>query len=249
MKIVFIGSGNVATHMAVALKKANNEIVQIYSRTLQNAQHLAHRVGAQAISEIDHLFLNADLYIFSISDDALPLMVKQMPTTTGIWVHTAGSISMDTFSGVIYPLQTFSKNKELNFSEIPLFIEGNSPEIEFQLTKLAKTISDDVRPLNSEQRKHLHLAAVFANNFSNHMYTLSNEILKQNEIPFDVLKPLIRETAAKVMEMDPSDAQTGPAVRLDVNVINRHLDLIHRDEIKNIYEQISRSINKSLRLR
>ena len=246
MKIVFIGSGNVATHMAVALKKAGNEIVQIYSRTLQNAQQLAHRVGAEAISEIDNLHLNANLYIFSIIDDALPIIIKQMPSTTGIWVHTAGSVTMDPFSGVIYPLQTFSKNKQLNFSEIPLFIEGNSPETEEQLTKLAKTISEDVRPLNSEQRKHLHLAAVFANNFTNHMYTLSNEILKQKNIPFDVLKPLIRETAAKVMEMNPSDAQTGPAVRLDTNVINRHLELIANTEIEKIYKLISNSINKNL---
>lgn len=277
MKIVFIGSGNVATHLSIALKEAGNQIIQIYSRTIQNSQILAEKVGAEAINDINYIKRDANLYIFSLKDDILPLIVNQMPVTDGIWVHTGGSVSIELFNsdnpsitpnlniqkipttpkndkpetafrikkyGVIYPLQTFSKNRSLDFSKVPIFIEGNSFETEGFLTELAKTISDDVKLLKSDQRKYLHLSAVFANNFSNHMYTLSHEILKKAGVPFDVLKPLIAETAAKVMEIEPLDAQTGPAVRLDENILNKQLELIEDKEVREIYRHISKSINR-----
>ena len=277
MKIVFIGSGNVATHLSIALKEAGNQIIQIYSRTIQNSQILAEKVGAEAINDINYIKRDANLYIFSLKDDILPLIVNQMPVTDGIWVHTGGSVSIELFNsdnpsiisdlniqkipttpkndksetafrikkyGVIYPLQTFSKNRSLDFSKVPIFIEGNSFETEGFLTELAKTISDDVKLLKSDQRKYLHLSAVFANNFSNHMYTISNEILKKAGVPFDVLKPLIAETAAKVMEIEPLDAQTGPAVRLDENILNKQLELIEDKEVREIYRHISKSINR-----
>lgn len=277
MKIVFIGSGNVATHLSIALKEAGNQIIQIYSRTIQNSQILAEKVGAEAINDINYIKRDANLYIFSLKDDILPLIVNQMPVTDGIWVHTGGSVSIELFNsdnpsitpnlniqkipttpkndkpetafrikkyGVIYPLQTFSKNRSLDFSKVPIFIEGNSFETEGFLTELAKTISDDVKLLKSDQRKYLHLSAVFANNFSNHMYTISNEILKKAGVPFNVLKPLIAETAAKVMEIEPLDAQTGPAVRLDENILNKQLELIEDKEVREIYRHISKSINR-----
>jgi predicted short-subunit dehydrogenase-like oxidoreductase (DUF2520 family) len=252
MKIVFIGSGNVATHMAIALKKAGNEIVQIFSRKDVNAKFLAKIVAAEPVSNLNNLNREADLYIFSLNDDTLPNIIKMMPDTSGIWAHTAGSIPMNLFDkrlnkgryGVIYPLQTFSKERKLDFSKISLFIEGDISDTENILLDLARTISDDVKLLDSESRKYLHLSAVFANNFSNHMFTLSNEILSERGITFDVLKPLITETVAKVLEMEPIKAQTGPAIRLDEKVINKHLELIKDDKIKEIYTILSKSINR-----
>lgn len=252
MKIVFLGSGNVATHMAIVLKKAGNEIIQIYSRTDTNAKLLAERVAAEPISNLNNLNREANLYIFSLNDDALPNIIQMMPDTSGIWIHTAGSAPMKLFEkrlskggyGVIYPLQTFSKERELNFSKISLFVEGDISETENMLLSLARTISENVKLLDSDSRKYLHLSAVFANNFSNHMFTLSNEILKKQGISFDVLRPLITETAAKVLEMEPNKAQTGPAIRLDEKVINKHLELIEDDKIQEIYTILSKSINR-----
>ena len=252
MKIVFIGSGNVATHMAVALKNAGSEIIQIYTRTYTNAHLLAERVSAQPINDLKYLNRDADLYIFSLKDDALPKIIDLMPDTSGLWIHTAGSVPMNLFEqrltkggyGVLYPLQTFSKDRELDFSKVPVFIEGNTRETEEFFLSVARKISDDVKLMDSESRKYLHLSAVFANNFSNHMYSLSSAILKKRGIAFDVLRPLIAETAEKVLEMEPIKAQTGPAVRFDEEIINKHLELIVDDQIKEIYNVLSNSINR-----
>lgn len=252
MKIVFLGSGNVATHMAKALKNAGNDIIQIYSRTYNHAQHLAIKVSAEPISSLNNINRKADLYIFSLNDDVLSSFIYEMPDTSGIWVHTAGSIPMSMFRerlnrngyGVIYPLQTFSKERELDFSKISVFIEGDNIETKNSLLSLARQISDDVKFLDSKSRKYLHLSAVFANNFANHMFTLANEVLSESGIAFDALRPLIAETAAKVLKMEPIKAQTGPAIRLDEKVINKHLELIGDDKIKEIYTILSKSINR-----
>jgi Uncharacterized conserved protein len=249
MKIVVIGSGNLATHLSKALKASENEIVQVYSRTLENAKMLAGQVGAEPIDKIESVLCSADLYIFSVKDDALPEIIHRMPQTTGVWAHTAGSVSMSLFApriekyGVIYPLQTFSKARNVTFSDIPLFIEGNTPGVAHLLGNLAKSISGKVSYLSGDKRCYLHLAAVFACNFANHMYTLASEIIGNQHIPFDVLKPLIAETAAKVMEMDPEAAQTGPAVRFDEGVMQHHLKLIDDTQIKEIYSLLSKSIH------
>lgn len=251
MRIVFIGSGNVATHLSFALKKSGNDIVQIFSKTLENAKKLALKIEAEPIDKIESINSNADLYIFSINDDALPKMVKLMPDTKGIWVHTSGSVPMNMLSlnksdkyGVLYPLQTFSKNREVDFQNIPIFVEGNNDQTQHILEDIAKSISDDVTILKSDNRSYLHLAAVFANNFSNHMFTLASEILNSKGIPFEVLKPLIKETAAKVMEMEPKKAQTGPAIRFDEDIMKKHTNLISDSITKEIYELLSKSINK-----
>ncbi|MDD4697762.1 MAG: DUF2520 domain-containing protein [Fermentimonas sp.] len=251
MRIVFIGSGNVATHLSVALKKSGNEIIQVYSKTLKNTKLLASQIDAEPIDNIKSIKSNADLYIFSVKDDILPEIVDLMPDTDGIWAHTSGSVPMNLFShkksadyGVIYPLQTFSKSRRVEFHDIPIFIEGDNNHSQNILDDVAKSISGDVRLLDSDKRRYLHLAAVFANNFSNHMFTLASEILNSEGISFDVLKPLIKETAAKVMDMEPNKAQTGPAIRYDEKIIMKHLDLIKDTDTKEIYELISKSINK-----
>ena len=250
MQVVFIGSGNVATHMALALNAAGHKVVQVYSRMLKNAGLLAERVGAGSIDDIGEIRCDADLYIFSVKDDVLADIVSQMPPTTGLWVHTAGSMPVSVLSihkerGVLYPLQTFSKVREVDFKDIPLFIEGESAGTEDRLRELAKTISREVYTLSGERRRILHLAAVFACNFTNHMYVLASEILAEKDIPFHLLHSLITETAAKATEMDPHTAQTGPAIRFDEQVIQKHLGLLTDPLKKEIYFLLSKSIHNS----
>jgi len=248
MKIVFLGSGNVATHLAKALHGAGHRIIQVFSPTEENATLLAGKVGAEAISRLPLINTEADLYLFCVKDDALQEVILQMPQTKGVWAHTAGSLPMTLFSsrkeeyGVIYPLQTFSKDRTLNFSDIPLFIEGSTPATAHFLDDMARSISREVHQLPGEKRGYLHLAAVFACNFVNHMYTLSSDILLKEDIPFAILRPLIAETAAKVAVMTPREAQTGPAVRNDEKVMRNHLDLITHPQIKELYTLISKSI-------
>ncbi len=250
MKIVFIGAGNLATHLAAACKAAGNNIVQVYSRTMENATLLAGETGAEAVNNLEQIRLDADLYIFSVKDDALPAVVRQMPPTEGVWAHTAGSLSMDLFAarkaehGVIYPLQTFSKQRKVDFASIPLFIEGSNPATTRLLEELAGSLSRNVCRLSGEKRRTLHLAAVYACNFVNHMYTLASEIIGREGLPFDLLLPLIAETAAKVTEMAPQAAQTGPAIRFDEEVMRRHLSLLPDPETKELYTLISKSIHK-----
>lgn len=250
MKIVFIGSGNVATHLAKALHETGNQIVQVYSRSLENARALAESVSAEFTDNIQKTSPSADMYIFSVKDDVLPELLSQMPPTTGVWVHTAGSVPMNILApytqnyGAMYPLQTFSKKRALDLSQTPFFIEGNSEKTNSLLEKTAKEISTNVRFLSSEKRRYVHLAAVFACNFSNHMYALASEIVEKENIPFDVLLPLINETSAKLSEMSPKEAQTGPAIRFDEKVMTKQLQLIKDNDTQEIYKTISKSIHK-----
>ncbi len=250
LRIVLIGSGNVATHLAKALRDAGNEIVQVYSRTLENARVLGEGLSAKFTDNIQDIDPSADIYIFSVKDDVIAEILSAMPSTKGVWVHTAGSVPMDVFAsytknfGIIYPLQTFSKKREINFSEVPVFIEGSSDSVCSILENLAKSISQNVRFLSGEKRRHLHLAAVFACNFTNHMYVLAEEIIGKENIPFDVLNPLIDETAAKVKVISPKQAQTGPAVRFDEEVMEKHRQLMVDGEVKEIYKLLSKSIHK-----
>ena len=249
MRIVFLGSGNVATHMALALKALGHTIVQVYSRKKENAMELANQIGAEPVDQIARITSTADLYIFSIKDDALPGVIADMPHSEGVWVHTAGSVPMNVFSsyvkkfGVLYPLQTFSKQRTISFSGIPLFIEGNCMEVLTFLEVLAVSLSGNVHRLCSEKRAILHLAAVFAGNFSNHMYALADRIIAEENISFDVLRPLIAETTAKAMEFSPNEVQTGPAVRGDEKVMQAHLELLNTPELRELYTQLSKSIH------
>lgn len=248
MKIILIGGGNVATQFARALTEKGHTLLQVWSRTAEHAEKLAGRVGAASLTELGEISPDADLYLFCVKDDALPEVIAAMPETGGIWVHTAGSLPMELFAarksdyGVIYPLQTFSRNRVLSFEEIPLFVEGSTPANVAMLEQLARALSRNVYRLPGEKRKKLHLAAVFACNFVNHLYALSAEILNEEEIPFEVLLPLIAETAAKVREMAPAAAQTGPAVRGDEKVMQQHLNQIADPRVQEIYRQLSDSI-------
>ena len=252
MKIVLIGAGNVATHLGTALQKAGCSILQVYSRTEESASALAAQLSTDYTLKVEEICGDADLYIVALKDTALQLLASALVKgrEQALFVHTAGSMPMDLWKGVaerygvLYPMQTFSKRREVDLGTVPFFIEASSSEELELLRKIAACLSPKVYEATSEQRKHLHLAAVFACNFANHMYALSSYILKKQGIPFEVMLSLIDETAGKVHELSPVQAQTGPAVRYDENVICKHLDmLVDEASLQELYEMISKSIH------
>lgn len=272
MKIVLIGAGNLATHLGKALHAAGHDMVQVFSRTMQSAETLASLLDAEPLTDIAQVRDDADVYIFSVKDSALVQLVAQLCRHEAdglvedgavnalrkakkgeherVFLHTAGSMPMSVFKGmaqhygVLYPMQTFSKQREVDFSIIPCFVEANDELAQKQIEGLAREISGRVYQLSSEDRKYLHLSAVFACNFANHCYAISQELLEEHGIPFDVMLPLINETAAKVHEMKPKDAQTGPAVRYDENVIGKQSKLLeNHPHFKKVYDSMSKSIH------
>lgn len=255
MQIVLIGSGNVATHLGLALHQANHQIIQVYSRELANAKQLARKIDAEAIHSLDNIVENADLYIISVKDDAIEGVIGALPEIKGMVVHTAGSISVDVLKrfdnyGVFYPFQTFTKEAVLEFSNIPVLVEGNNDNNRNFLSDLAKQISTNVLKASSYQRGQLHIAAVFACNFVNHMYILADEVLKDSGLPFELMHPLIMETAAKVKKISPHMAQTGPASRNDQHVIHKHIQSLEgKEELQSIYKLISNSIINNVLIR
>lgn len=251
--VVFIGAGNLATNLAKALYRKGFRIEQIYSRTEESASTLASEVEAGFTTDLQEISEEAKLYIVSLKDAAFVELLPQITAgkRESLLVHTAGSIPMNIWEGyaerygVFYPMQTFSKQREVDFDEIPFFIEAKSPEDVELLKAVAGTLSEKVYEATSEQRKSLHLAAVFTCNFTNHMYALAAELLKKYHLPFEVMLPLIDETARKVHELAPHDAQTGPAVRYDENVINNHLAMLEEtSDLQEIYKLISKSIHE-----
>ncbi len=249
--IVIIGSGNVATHLAMALLQSNKKIIQVISRTITSAQALGDVCNCPFTSNINEAFDNADLYLIAVPDDSIKEIVEKFPYKNKLLAHTSGSVSMDllkdtsTNYGVFYPLQTFTKNIPLEYENIPFCIEASTNENTEQLIQLASAISKNIYRIDFKQRRQLHLAAVFACNFSNHMYSIAEDILFQEAIPFDILKPLIKETARKIEVLSPKMAQTGPAVRNDKLTITKHLDKLKCfEDYQNIYTFMTQSIQK-----
>ena len=250
-KIAFIGSGNVATHLALALKDAGKEILQVYSRTLANAKALADRVDAQFTNKTEDITDEADMFVISVSDDALTDVVSSIDVNNNLIVHTSGSAPMDILKscsrnfGVFYPLQTFSKSRKVDFSKIPLCIEANNTGNRERLKNLALSLTDKICFVNSEKRRTLHLAAVFACNFPNFMYSVAQKIVMENGLDFDILKPLITETAEKIQRISPTDAQTGPAKRGDEKIMKLHLEMLEKyPEFQELYRVLSEGIGK-----
>ncbi|MDR0987970.1 MAG: DUF2520 domain-containing protein [Prevotellaceae bacterium] len=250
--LVLVGAGNVATRLGIALHRQGFSILQVYSRTLEAAASLAYQTGARPTTSLDELIPDADLYLVSLKDDVLPELIPRIAQgkTNALLVHTAGSIDMDVWKaytanyGVLYPLQTFSKQREVEFAQIPFLIESNQPQSTQLLKQVAATLSHRVYEATSSQRRALHLAAVFACNFVNHFYDEAAELLRAQDLPFDLLLPLIDETARKVHQLTPREAQTGPAVRDDQEVIRRHLELLHNCPSEQaLYRLMSRQIH------
>ncbi len=245
-RVVLIGSGNVATSLALALN-GKCHLVQVYSRSMASAEALASRVGAQATNDLSQIVTDADIYVISVVDDAITRVLEACPARGGLWVHTSGSTSIDVFKGkrtrygVLYPMQSFSKSCPARMHEVHIFIEGCDSCATQEVKDLAMLLTNNVHEITSRERERLHVAAVFACNFANHMFTLSSEVLDEAGIPFDAMLPLIKTTIAKLDNLTPTQSQTGPAARGDVNVIERHLQSLSGDK-HDIYRLLSQSI-------
>ena len=252
MEIVFVGAGRLATQLAKALYAKGHVIRAVYSRTLASAQTLADAVGADATNSISGLPRQADVFIVAVADAALPQVADALlqGRSQATVLHTAGSMPMQVLQGfahhgVLYPMQTFSKERPVDFAQVPFFIEGNGQHALQVARQLSSSLSESIYELSSEERRYLHLAAVFACNFSNHCYALAAHILQQHGLPFSVMLPLIDETTQKVHELEPRQAQTGPAVRYDENVMAAHMQLLSQEpRMQQVYALMSQSIHE-----
>ena len=248
-RIVFLGAGNLAVRLSLALKSAHFNVVQVFNRSENPAKELAKQLGAEFTTSPSGVINDADIYMLALADSAWDDVLPKVDFKNNLIVHSSGSMPLDALRpyseniGVLYPLQTFSKQRRVSFYEIPVFVEANSARNEEMLFRIGQEISQSVSHMDSEKRLFLHIAAVFSCNFVNHCYALGEELLNSKDIPFDVLKPLIDETAKKVMEMSPHKAQTGPAVRFDENIIEKHLEALRDFPIaRELYNSISKSI-------
>lgn len=244
-----LGAGNVAWSLAIALKKAGIEVSQIWSRTPEKTATLAEKVGAEAVDVLDMIRPGADIYIISVHDDAIASLARRLSGFGGTWVHTSGSIDADTLKpitptyGVLYPLQTFTVGRETPLDDVPVYIEGSDEQTAGFIGQIAQRISHNVKRVDSRGRRRVHAAAVFACNFTNHMWAIADRLLRRNGDDLSVLYPLIGETTRKIMEMSPADAQTGPARRGDRRVIANHIHALDADEAR-VYAAVSDSIMK-----
>ena len=244
-KVTIIGSGNVAQHLIIAVQKAVNiELFQVFAR---NSDSISHLVNPNKIVADFNNLLEADLFIIAVSDNVIQEVSAQIPFKNKLVAHTSGSVSIDDVDSknrkaVFYPLQTFSKNKEVNFQEIPICLETQNQDDYQILEKVAQSISTKIYKIDSKQRKSLHVSAVFVCNFVNHLYKIGNDICNENNVDFEILKPLIQETSNKILTLLPTDAQTGPAKRNDSQTINSHLQFLSDENQKEIYKLLTKSI-------
>ena len=249
-KVVLIGAGNVATHLGKALLRTGYKVLQVYSRTVASASVLAEKLKTSYVTSLEEVRCDADLYIVALKDAALQELVPQIVKgrEEALFVHTAGSMPMQIWKGhalrygVLYPMQTASKERSFDWTEVPIFIEAASSDDLNFIENIAQSLSNQVVLSTSQQRQALHLAAVFACNFSNHMYAIAEKLLAEQGLKFDVMKFLIRETEHKAENISPLKAQTGPAVRNDENVMHKHLSLLRGTPECELYRMISESI-------
>lgn len=246
ISIVLIGTGNVSRHLFDTFSLSTKiKVVQVVGR---NEKALRYFSNVSTTTKFNTV-ADADLYIIAVTDDAITKVSKSIGIRNGLVVHTSGSVAMNALShyntGVLYPLQTFSKDKKVDFKTVPLCIETEK-KTDFKLLKeVAESLSKSVYEISSKQRKTIHLAAVFANNFTNQLYHISHEICEQNDVPFNILKPLIKETTKKLETLKPIEAQTGPAKRNDQETLERHLAQLDSSEYKDLYRSLTKSIQKT----
>ena len=253
MNMVILGSGNIASHLGKAFYTQGHRILQVYSRNGDRARALASALHANPVNTPAEITGDADLYVIAVTDHAIAEVAAQLPlTSTAIVVHCSGATDITVlhrfpFRGVIYPVQSLNKEVETPLQNIPFGVEGNNAETTSQLLTLMQCVSSKSFTCNSQQRLALHIGAVFANNFSNVLFQIAYDILKKHNLPFDLLKPLIVETAQKVQRQVPKDVQTGPAKRGDVETIEKHLEFISKNQhwVK-IYQQLSEEIAKNM---
>jgi predicted short-subunit dehydrogenase-like oxidoreductase (DUF2520 family) len=250
--VSFIGSGNLAWHLAPALDNVGFVVKEVHSRNPQHAAELTGRLyQAEVKATLDFSTSDSSIFIIATTDDAIKSIAQEIILPEDAFLfHTSGSQPLEALqfaatgnTGVLYPLQTFTKTKKIDFKDTPIFIESNNAESEHLLMLLAKTISNQVKKIGSEERKALHVAAVFASNFITHMLTLSKQILEENSLTFDLLKPLILETITKSLAIGPERAQTGPARRGDLEILDKHIAFLQEDEtLTEIYKLVSQDI-------
>ncbi|WP_295982201.1 DUF2520 domain-containing protein [uncultured Algibacter sp.] len=245
ISVVILGAGNVATHLFKGFSKTSEvSVVQWYNRSLSAIQSYESIVD---ITNDLNTLKDADVYILAVSDDVICELSSKLPFKNKLVVHTSGSVSVYDIDkkhkrGVLYPLQSFSKNAEMDFANVPICIETIDKACFPILKELSLSLGSPIKRINSDQRRVLHLAAVFVNNFTNQLYRIGHEITESEGAEFDLLKPLILETAKKVQEMSPFKAQTGPAKRNDKKTIKKHLKTLESQHHKDIYELLTKSI-------
>lgn len=244
-KIVFIGAGKLANSLAPAFRSAGFQIIQVFSRTEKSAGELATKLSCSYTTSLKDLYRDADVYIICVKDDAIKKIASSLRLPGKLVVHTSGSTPLKAIdnvseaTGVLYPLQSFTKAKKISLKKVPVFVEGKA-----NVKKLASSISDSVIPVTSEDRQRSHVAAVFACNFTNHLYTIAESLLKGSSVKFSYLYPLILETTKRTEKMSPAQLQTGPAARNDKKTIKRHMDLLKKEDKKlaAIYKALTNDI-------
>lgn len=252
-RITIIGAGNVGHNFGLAFRQAGYLIHEIFSKTQNSALLLSQTLNCNYTTNLEEISPLADLYIVAVNDDALDSVVKKIKIKDKPIIHTSGFTSLEVFKqngftkyGIFYPVQSFSKNETESLSQLPICVEGNSQEMENLLISLAGSVSNKVFSMDSKKRQALHIASVFANNFSNQMFQIAYEILKSNNISFEIIRPLVSKTAAKIKSELPINTQTGPAKRNDANLIKNHLEYLNENsDYQAIYDLVTKSIYKS----
>lgn len=254
--ISFIGSGNVATHLAREFHRKGFVIIEICSRLMENAVILANQVGARPLDQLDDLDAEADIIFCCTKDELIGKIARRLTEHRPVRriVHTSGTVGLEAFepfastigsSGIFYPLQTFSKTVPVDFSELPVGVTSGNPGFQRDLFELAASITNRPFHISDDERKHLHIAAVLVNNFANHLFALGQKYCEDNHLDFELLKPLIHQTINKIDVIKPVDAQTGPAKRGDTRIIQNHLAMLDDDaQLKAIYKALTDSILK-----
>ena len=247
IKVVLIGAGNVGFHLFQAIYKSEKaEVIQWFNRNKETI--IPHSKDTSITDKLSEL-QSADIYLISVADTSIRDISIQLNAQDGIVAHTAGSVPVDVLKthknyGVFYPLQTFSKQKKIDFKQLPLCLEANNDSSYTSLELLAKTLNSPCYKIDSKQRKALHVAAVFVNNFTNHLYAIGEEICNEHNLPFSILEPLIAETASKVKTLSPKIAQTGPALRNDLITLENHLDMLTQKKHQELYNLLTKSIQE-----
>ncbi|GAB4245918.1 MAG: DUF2520 domain-containing protein [Saprospiraceae bacterium] len=256
MKISIIGTGNLATHLSAACGRSGVQVLQVWGRNAEKAKAVAAISGAAAISGFHDLNQAADLTLLAVADDAIAEMANSLAALFGkseaqpVVVHLSGATPMAVLQaaalkhyGVFWPLQSFRSGKTVDFKKVPICINASDDNALASISRLARLLSEEVCTVSEEQRQTLHLAAVFVNNFTNHLLTISKELIDEAGVPFKLLKPLLRETVNRLDEADPQDMQTGPAIRGDLKTIERHMHLLAaHPRFRQLYALLSESI-------
>jgi len=249
MNIAIIGSGNLANQMGTALIKAGHKITRVYGRNIEKVYQLALKFDADYTTDLWSKARNTEAYLILVNDDAIKEVASKLNADNSLLIHASGSTDIDVLSdfsenfGVIYPFFTFSSQPSIDWKKIPICFEANNLESAEKLDNLANTLSDQVYFMDFEKRKKLHLAGVFACNFTNYLYRIAEELVAKSGLSIEILKPIILETALKIQQTSAAKVQTGPAIRGDLETIQKHLDILDNDkDFREIYKLMSEGI-------